>query len=62
MHSSTFPWMSRLTDEEAYEFIGELLQAAQTAGTHTGFLRALDERATAWSASTEALTPQGLSE
>ncbi|MER6236561.1 hypothetical protein AB0I87_13665 [Streptomyces sp. NPDC049952] len=62
MHSSTFPWMSRLTDEEAYEFIGELLQAAQAAGTHTGFLRALDDRVAAWSTSAEALTPQGLSE
>ncbi|MEU1366630.1 hypothetical protein ABZ454_10895 [Streptomyces sp. NPDC005803] len=62
MHSRAFPWMARLTDEEAYEFIGEVIQAAQAAGTHTGFLRFLDERVAVWAATTEALAQQGISE
>ncbi|MFV5996674.1 hypothetical protein ACNPQM_30810, partial [Streptomyces sp. NPDC056231] len=36
-------------------FIGEVIQAAQAAGTHTGFLRVLDERVAAWAAATDAL-------
>ncbi|MGV9698978.1 hypothetical protein ACWDTR_24870 [Streptomyces sp. NPDC003470] len=42
MHSSAFPWLSRLTDEEAYEFLDEVIRAAQDAGTHTAFLHTLD--------------------
>lgn len=42
MHSSAFPWLSDLTDEEAYAFLDEVIQAAQDAGTHTAFLHALD--------------------
>ncbi|MFI2791303.1 hypothetical protein, partial [Kitasatospora sp. NPDC018614] len=34
MHSTAFPWLSRLTDEEAYEFLDEVIRAAQDAGTH----------------------------
>lgn len=44
MQSSTFPWLPNLTNEQAYEFLGEVIQAAGSAGTHTAFLRALDER------------------
>ncbi|MET9510740.1 hypothetical protein ABZX62_20160 [Streptomyces flavidovirens] len=62
MQSSSFPWLSSLSDEQAYEFLGELIQAAQFAGTHTGFLRALDERVAAWAATTEALTRDGIKE
>lgn len=42
MHSTAFPWLGRLTDEEAYEFLDEVIRAAQTSGTHTAFLHALD--------------------
>ncbi|ROP53256.1 hypothetical protein [Streptomyces sp. PanSC9] len=42
MHSSAFPWLSNLTDEQAYEFLDEMIQAAHDAGTHTAFLHALD--------------------
>jgi hypothetical protein len=42
VHSSAFPWLSALTDEAAYEFLDEVLRAAQDAGTHTAFLHALD--------------------
>ncbi|MGW5198659.1 hypothetical protein [Streptomyces spiralis] len=42
MHSSAFPWLSGLTDEQAYEFLDEVIRAAQDAGTHTAFLHALD--------------------
>ncbi|MGW5039082.1 hypothetical protein ACWEQK_13160 [Streptomyces parvulus] len=42
MYSSAFPWLSRLTDEEAYEFLDQVIRAAQDAGPHTGFLNALD--------------------
>ncbi|MER6748037.1 hypothetical protein ACFW6C_09330 [Streptomyces fungicidicus] len=42
MHSRAFPWLSSLTDEQAYEFLDEVIQAAQDAGTHTAFLHALD--------------------
>ncbi|MEU6635689.1 hypothetical protein [Streptomyces rochei] len=42
MDSSAFPWLRRLTDEEAYEFLDEVIQAAHLAGTHTAFLHALD--------------------
>ncbi|WP_405459664.1 hypothetical protein OG786_20850 [Streptomyces sp. NBC_00101] len=55
MHSSTFPWLESLTDEEAYAFLDELIKAAQTTGTHTGFLHALDESVAAWAAATDAV-------
>ncbi|MFD0210793.1 hypothetical protein ACFVH9_17070 [Streptomyces hirsutus] len=42
MQSSAFPWLSDLTDEQAYEFLDEVIRAAQDAGTHTTFLHALD--------------------
>ncbi|MFD5711305.1 hypothetical protein ACFWHW_13060 [Streptomyces pharetrae] len=42
MYSSSFPWLSDLTDEQAYEFLDEVIQAAHDAGTHTAFLHALD--------------------
>ncbi|MFI5974825.1 hypothetical protein [Streptomyces sp. NPDC051452] len=42
MHSSAFPWLGDLTDEAAYEFLDEVIQAAHDAGTHTAFLHALD--------------------
>ncbi|MFE0451577.1 hypothetical protein ACFW2D_09850 [Streptomyces sp. NPDC058914] len=42
LHSSAFPWLSELTDEQAYEFLDEVIQAAHDAGTHTAFLHALD--------------------
>ena len=42
MHSSAFPWLSDLTDEEAYAFLDDVTTAAQDAGTHTAFLHALD--------------------
>ncbi|MEU3948170.1 hypothetical protein [Streptomyces sp. NPDC029526] len=42
MQSSAFPWLSDLTDEEAYAFLDEVIRAAQDAGTHTAFLHALD--------------------
>ncbi|MCM1941751.1 hypothetical protein NC239_26490 [Streptomyces sp. G3] len=42
MDSSAFPWLGRLTDEEAYEFLDQVIRAAQDAGTHTAFLHALD--------------------
>ncbi|MFI1768758.1 hypothetical protein ACH41H_42930 [Streptomyces sp. NPDC020800] len=41
-YSSAFPWLSELTDEHAYEFLDEVIQAAYDAGTHTAFLHALD--------------------
>lgn len=31
MHSSAFPWLSNLTDEQAYEFLDEVIRAAQDA-------------------------------
>ncbi|MFF4467942.1 hypothetical protein ACFYZ3_00135 [Streptomyces sp. NPDC001599] len=42
LHSSAFPWLRELTDEEAYEFLDQVIRAAQDAGTHTAFLHALD--------------------
>ncbi|MEU6449576.1 hypothetical protein [Streptomyces sp. NPDC046979] len=45
MHSRSFPWLSRLTDEQAYEFLDQLIRAALDAGTHTAFLHRLDELA-----------------
>ncbi|MFF9210502.1 MULTISPECIES: hypothetical protein [unclassified Streptomyces] len=42
MHSSAFPWLNRLSDEEAYEFLDQVIQAAHDAGTHTAFLHQLD--------------------
>ncbi|MES4891404.1 hypothetical protein [Streptomyces sp. NPDC096012] len=43
LRSSAFPWLSELADEEqAYEFLDEVIQAAHDAGTHTTFLHALD--------------------
>ncbi|MEU6181144.1 hypothetical protein [Streptomyces coeruleorubidus] len=43
MHSSAFPWLSDLTDEQAYEFLDEVIRAAEDAGTHTAFLRRVDQ-------------------
>jgi hypothetical protein len=40
--STAFPWLSKLTDEQAYQFLGEVIDAAQDAGTHTAFLRRVD--------------------
>ncbi len=42
MQSSAFPWLNDFTDEQAYEFLDEVIRAAQDAGTHTAFLHALD--------------------
>jgi hypothetical protein len=42
VHSSAFPWLSDLTDEEAYAFLDDVITAAQEAGTHTAFLHSLD--------------------
>ncbi|AMW13298.1 hypothetical protein A4E84_29675 [Streptomyces qaidamensis] len=42
MQSSAFPWLSDLTDEQAYEFLDDVITAAQEAGTHTAFLHSLD--------------------
>ncbi|WDV51928.1 hypothetical protein PV963_16875 [Streptomyces coeruleorubidus] len=42
MHSSALPWLGDLTDEQAYEFLDEVITTAQDAGTHTAFLHALD--------------------
>ena len=42
MESSTFPWLSGLSDEQAYDFLGEVIDAARTSGTHTSFLGRLD--------------------
>ncbi|WP_371538339.1 hypothetical protein OG210_21765 [Streptomyces sp. NBC_00466] len=54
MQSSTFPWMNDLNDLEAYEFLEGLIELAQTAGSPTGFLRALDEHVSTWSVTAEA--------
>ncbi|MFD8685388.1 hypothetical protein [Streptomyces sp. NPDC059651] len=62
MESSTFPWLIDLTDEQAYEFLGEVIHAAHTAGTRTGFLQALDERAAAWATFSMAVPLEGVSE
>ncbi|MER6112449.1 hypothetical protein [Streptomyces hirsutus] len=43
MHSSAFPWLGQLSDEQAYEFLDEVIQAAQETGTHTAFLRRVDQ-------------------
>ncbi|MFI2757854.1 hypothetical protein ACH5A3_03090 [Streptomyces echinatus] len=43
MHSSAFPWLIELSDEEAYDFLDEVITAAQDAGTHTAFLRRVDQ-------------------
>ncbi|MGW3735744.1 hypothetical protein [Streptomyces sp. NPDC005148] len=56
MESSTFPWLINLTDEQAYEFLDEVIRCAKIAGTHTGFLRVLDERAAAWGVTAEAMS------
>ncbi|QDN81270.1 hypothetical protein FNV64_41910 [Streptomyces sp. S1A1-7] len=42
MKSIVFPWLSDLPDEQAYEFFGEVIEAANAAGTHTAFLQTLD--------------------
>ncbi|MFJ8508650.1 hypothetical protein [Streptomyces avermitilis] len=42
MYSSAFPWLIELSDEQAYEFLGEVIEAAQATGTHTAFLHAVD--------------------
>ncbi|WTB90844.1 hypothetical protein OIE99_22695 [Streptomyces cellulosae] len=42
MQSSAFPWLNDFTDEQAYEFLDEVIRAAQDTGTHTAFLYALD--------------------
>lgn len=46
--SIVFPWLSDLTDELAYEFLGEVIEAASAAGTHTAFLQTLDALAVEW--------------
>ncbi|MFI1421299.1 hypothetical protein ACH4VX_25670 [Streptomyces sp. NPDC020731] len=43
LDSSAFPWLSDLTDEQAYEFLDEVIRAAQEAETRTAFLHALDD-------------------
>ncbi|MFD7685579.1 hypothetical protein [Streptomyces sp. NPDC059781] len=35
MHSSAFPWLSDLTDEQAYEFLDQVIRAAQDADIGT---------------------------
>ncbi|MFE9865849.1 hypothetical protein ACFYPZ_24445 [Streptomyces sp. NPDC005506] len=48
MKSRTFPWLTELPDEQAYEFLGEVIDAASTAGTRTQFLAALDDLVAEW--------------
>lgn len=48
MKSRTFAWLTELPDEQAYEFLGEVIDAASTAGTRTQFLAALDDLVTEW--------------
>ncbi|MFI6606830.1 hypothetical protein [Streptomyces sp. NPDC050507] len=62
MESSTFPWLIHLTDEQAYEFLDEVIHAAHTAGTHTAFLRTLDERAASWATFSMTAPREGVSE
>lgn len=33
VHGSAFPWLSNITDERAYEFLDQVIRAAQDAGT-----------------------------
>ncbi|MEU7366645.1 hypothetical protein AB0B92_13785 [Streptomyces hygroscopicus] len=56
MESSAFPWLSKLSDERAYEFLGEIIEAAHTAGTHTAFLGTLDQLISAWAVTAEAVS------
>lgn len=53
LHSSAFPRLSDLTDEQAYEFLGEVIEAAHAAGTHTALLHALDVLAGKYTPATE---------
>ncbi|WP_326654077.1 hypothetical protein [Streptomyces sp. NBC_01750] len=55
MESSTFPWLSKLTDEQAYEFLDEVVEAAEGAETRTAFLRPLDALVPRWAVTAEAL-------
>ncbi|MET7351568.1 hypothetical protein [Streptomyces mirabilis] len=48
MKSIVFPWLSDLPDELAYEFLGEVIEAADAAGTHTAFLQTLDALVVEW--------------
>lgn len=48
MQSEAFPWLAGLPDEQAYTFLGEVIGAAQAAGTHTTFLKELDTLVAAW--------------
>ncbi|GAA3647741.1 hypothetical protein ACG5V6_08825 [Streptomyces chitinivorans] len=56
MDSSAFPWLCHLSDDQAYEFLGELIEAAQDAGTCTAFLSRLDALVPAWKVTAEALS------
>ncbi|MFF3558991.1 hypothetical protein ACFYXS_02965 [Streptomyces sp. NPDC002574] len=57
MESTAFPWLRELTDEEAYRFLGELIEIAQGAGGHTTFLRRIDALVFEWSATDGAPSP-----
>lgn len=46
--SIVFPWLSDLPDEQACEFLGEVIEAASAAGTHTAFLQTLDALVVEW--------------
>lgn len=46
--SIVFPLLSDLPDEQAYEFLGEVIEAASAAGTHTAFLQTLDAFVVEW--------------
>ncbi|GAX55782.1 hypothetical protein [Streptomyces olivochromogenes] len=48
MKSIVFPWLSDLLDEQAYEFLGEVIEAANAAGTHTAFRQTLDALVVEW--------------
>ncbi|QHA04619.1 hypothetical protein GQF42_16140 [Streptomyces broussonetiae] len=43
MESNAFPWLHALADEDTYEFLDEVIRAAQDAGTHTAFLGRVDQ-------------------
>ncbi|MET7761689.1 hypothetical protein ABZS71_06495 [Streptomyces sp. NPDC005393] len=55
MQSIAFPWLSKLSDERAYEFVGEVIEAAHTVGAHTAFLGTLDQLISAWAVTAEAV-------
>lgn len=52
---TTASMLSKLSDEQAYEFLGEVIEAAHTAGTHTAFLSVLDQLIPAWAVTAEAV-------